>query len=105
MTQSTPTPDRDLTDELASYAAGLRLAEAPEVVRQQARLCILDTVGCVVAGARVDDWKPLMAAETADHDRPQATVIGTGKRLTADAAARVNAYMGDIFELNDLIGG
>jgi 2-methylcitrate dehydratase PrpD len=68
-------------------------------------LCILDTLGCMVAGSRVDDWKPLMAAESAESDRKEATVIGTGKRLPVDAAARVNAYMGDIFELNDLIGG
>ncbi len=96
---------RDLTDDLAAYAAGIRIADVPEVVRRQAMLCILDTIGCSVAGARVDDWKPLMAAESAESGRADCTVIGTEKRLSADAAARVNAYMGDIFELNDLIGG
>lgn len=96
---------RDLTDELAAYAASIRINEVPEVVRRQAVLCILDTIGCSVAGARVDDWKPLMIAECADSDRVESTVIGTGKRLSTEAAARVNAYMGDIFELNDLIGG
>lgn len=99
------TVERDLADDLASYAADIRIADAPEVVRRQARLCILDTIGCVVAGSRVDDWKPLMSVESTDNDRPQATVIGTGKRLSIEAAARVNAYMGDVFELNDLIGG
>jgi len=105
MTEASPPLDRDLADELAAYAAALRLADAPEEARRQAKLCIVDTIGCVVAGSRVDDWKPLMTVEAAQHDRPQATVIGTGKRIATDAAARVNAYMGDIFELNDLIGG
>lgn len=95
----------DLTDELASYASSIRLADAPEVVRRQATLCILDTIGCSVAGSRVDDWKPLMAAESEDSEKPLATVIGSGRRLSVEAAARVNAYMGDVFELNDLIGG
>ncbi|MGE0801263.1 MAG: MmgE/PrpD family protein [Lautropia sp.] len=98
-------PARDLTDELAAYAAGIRIAEVPEVVRRQAILCILDTIGCCVAGAQVEDWKPLMAAESADSARPECTVIGTGRRLSTEAAARVNAYMGDILNLHDQIGG
>lgn len=96
---------QDLTRGLASFVAGIRLAAVPEVVRRQARLCILDTIGCVVAGSRVDDWKPLLAAETAEACREEATVVALGRRLPVDAAARVNAYMGDVFELNDLIGG
>ncbi|MES2480663.1 MAG: MmgE/PrpD family protein [Pseudomonadota bacterium] len=97
--------EHDLTQELAGYASSIQMDEVPEVVLRQARLCILDTLGCIVAGSRVDDWKPLMTAESAVSERQEATVIGTGKRLPAEAAARVNAYMGDIFELNDLIGG
>lgn len=96
---------RDLTDELATYAADIRIATTPAAVRKQAHLCILDTIGCIVAGGQADDWKPLMAAESESHVRPEATVLGTGERLSAEAAGRVNAYMGDIFELNDLIGG
>jgi 2-methylcitrate dehydratase PrpD len=96
---------RDLTDELAAFAAGVRLADVPARVRRQAQLCILDTIGCSVAGSRVDDWKPLLAAEEALAGPVQATVVGHGKRLPVQAAARVNAYMGDVFELNDLIGG
>jgi 2-methylcitrate dehydratase PrpD len=95
----------ELVSALASYAHGIRLASVPAEVRKQAKLCILDTIGATVAGSRVDDWKPLMLAESADHAKPEATVIGAGKKLSTEAAARVNAYMGDIFELNDLIGG
>ena len=98
-------PVTGLIPDLASYVSTIRIASAPEVVRHQARLCIMDTIAATVAGSRTDDWKPLLAAETADNDRPQATVIGLGRKLSTEAAARVNAYMGDIFELNDLIGG
>lgn len=97
--------DRDLTRDLASYASDLRLSHVPGAVRQQAHLCILDTIGCVVAGARVEDWHPLLEVEAQQSSREEATVIGQGRRLSADSAARVNAYMGDVFELNDLIGG
>lgn len=33
------------------------------------------------------------------------TVIGSSVRLSMTAAARCNAYAGDLFELNDLLGG
>lgn len=107
MTSTAPvsSAERDLTQELAAYASGIRIAKVPQLVKRQAALCIIDTIGCMVAGARVEDWKPLMTAEVADNDKPQSTVVGSGRRLSVEAAARVNAYMGDIFELNDLIGG
>ena len=43
--------------------------------------------------------------EQANDPRRIARVIGTSERLSTDGAARVNGYNGDIFELNDLIGG
>lgn len=90
---------------LAHYASGIRLADAPEVVREQAKLSILDTIGAVVAGSAVDDWRPLLAVERARGGRGVATVLGLGMKLDVEGAARVNAYMGDVFELNDLTGG
>jgi 2-methylcitrate dehydratase PrpD len=45
-----------------------------------------------------------LAAESITVDGP-STVIGARRRLPVAAAARVNGYMGDIFETNDLIGG
>lgn len=94
-----------LMSGLAHYALSIRLADVPEVVRRQAKLCILDTIGACVAGIRTEDWHSLLEAERARSGRTEATVIGTGTKLSTEAAARVNAYTGDIFELNDLIGG
>ncbi len=94
-----------LIPALARYVSSIKLANAPEAARRQARLCILDTVGAMVAGSRTTDWKPLFDAEVADNAKDESTVIGVGRKLSTEAAARVNAYMGDIFELNDLIGG
>ena len=96
---------RELIGALASYVSDIKLTHVPAEVNKQAKLCILDTIGATVAGSRTTDWHPLMRAETLDNDKPQATVIGAGRKLSTEAAARVNAYMGDIFELNDLIGG
>jgi 2-methylcitrate dehydratase PrpD len=100
-----PAEATSLISELARYALSIRLSDAPEVVHRQAKLCILDTIGASVAGILTEDWRPLLEAERARGGRAEATVLGTGIKLSTEAAARVNAYTGDILELNDVIGG
>lgn len=94
-----------LLSGLADYAFELRSAQIPGQVRYEAALCILDTLGCMVGGLDDDAWRPIVAAERRRNARAEASLIGIGDRLSIEAAARVNAYIGDLFELNDLIGG
>lgn len=89
---------------LARQAGAMAGATIPEPVRRQARLCILDTVGCVLAGTRTEEATLALACEPATGDEA-ATVFGTPHRRGLQAAARINAYLGDVLELNDLIGG
>ena len=83
----------DLIAALASYARSIALSDVPAVVRDQAKLCILDTLGATVAGSMTEDWKPLMAVETSDNCKAEARVVTSGVRLSAEAAARVNAFI------------
>lgn len=99
------TPTASLLDKLGSHVAALELSGVPEAVMRQAKLCILDTIGCMLVGAETGDAAGVVAAETANDPRRIARVIGTSERLSTESAARVNGYNGDIFELNDLIGG
>lgn len=95
-------PHPAIIHRLADFANGLTLADIPERVRRQGALTMLDTVGCMIAGSVTAEAKLLQEAE--DMPGP-ASVLGSGLRLTTRAAARVNGYMGDIFEINDLTGG
>jgi 2-methylcitrate dehydratase PrpD len=90
--------------QLARQACAMSGADIPEGVRRQARLCILDTVGCTLAGTRTEEAQLALACEPASGDE-SATVLGTPHRRALRAAMRINAYMGDALELNDLIGG
>lgn len=89
---------------LAGHAQEITIAAAPEPVRRQARLCILDTVGCMIAGTRTDEARLILQCEPLD-DGTTVTVPGTAHRRSLAAAIRVNGYLGDVLELNDLIGG
>lgn len=92
---------------LASFAADLHPVTVPGAVLDQAALCVLDTVSCVVAGAGTPEGRAMLAVEqeTGAGGRKGVPVLTTDTCLPAEAAARLHGYWGDIFELNDLIGG
>lgn len=91
--------------ELARFASELDAARVPQIVMDQAALCLLDTVACIVAGAGTPESRQVLAAERAAGVTGPSPVLTTRLRLPPEAAARVHGYWGDLFELNDLIGG
>ncbi len=91
--------------KLANAAQRISLVTAPEPVRRQARLCVLDTVGCIIAGTRTEEAALILACEPGDAADPKVSIPGTKERRSLHAAIRVSGYLGDILELNDLIGG
>ncbi len=90
---------------LAHHALGIRLESVPEVVARQARLCVLDTLGCMIAGTRTNEARLILDCEPDDAGELRASIPGTAHRRTLQAAIRINGYLGDVLELNDLIGG
>lgn len=104
-----PTPtEREATPALtllARHASRLTIATVPELVKRQASLCILDTIGCMIAGTQTQEAQLMLVCEPADAADHPITVPGTAERRRLQSALRVNAYLGDVLELNDLIGG
>lgn len=91
-------------EQLAAQAAGMALDRVPAEVARQAKLCILDTVGCMLAGTRTEEAQLALACEP-DSGDASVTVPGTPHRRGLREGMRINGYLGDVLELNDLIGG
>lgn len=94
-----------LIENLADFATGFSLSDLPPEVVRQAKLCVLDTIGCMIAGSKMPEAESFVAAEHAMSNAHEATVLTTSSKLSLESAVRVNGYHGDILELNDLIGG
>lgn len=94
-----------LLTRLAQFAHSICWQNIPPEVRHAAKFNVLDTIGCFVSGADLPETKRLLRAEVDRGGPAEATVVGAGIKLPVEAATRINAYMGDIFELNDLIAG
>lgn len=97
--------ERPATYYLAKFVADTQYDGIPRKVIKEAKVCLLDTIGCMLSGASLKEVKKLMELDQAIGGKPESTIIYHGIKVPSIAAARINAYMGDIMELNDLIGG
>ena len=79
--------------------------EIPPDASTAARQCILDWLGCALAGS-AEPLAQILRAEVAGENGP-ATVIGSGQRVTARTAALVNGSAGHALDYDDtnLVGG
>ncbi|MEO9190580.1 MAG: MmgE/PrpD family protein [Acetobacteraceae bacterium] len=92
----------DLTAALVSKACAIRYDALPDDVRTLARQCVLDTLGCALAGANEELARILLADLEADGGKPAATIIGHKARLPAPAAAMVNGAAGHALDFDDV---
>jgi 2-methylcitrate dehydratase PrpD len=91
-----------LTRILAEQARALRHEELPEDVRVRARQCLLDYLGCTLAGATEDLTAILLAEMVTQGGAPEATVIGHGERLPSVSAALVNGAASHALDFDDV---
>jgi 2-methylcitrate dehydratase PrpD len=91
-----------LTQALAKQAIALRLEDIPAPIRTWARQCVLDYIGCGIAGAS-DELVTILLAEMQEQGGPEvASVLGHAARLPATAAAIVNGAASHALDFDDV---
>ncbi|MEM7412028.1 MAG: MmgE/PrpD family protein [Myxococcota bacterium] len=94
----TPAP---VTEALARYGRALSYETIPEAARDVARHCVLDFLGCALAGAR-EELSEIVVREVATPEASaQATLIGRSARATAATAALFNGAAGHALDYDD----
>ncbi len=90
-----------ITSELAAEARATRWDDLPPDVQQVARQCLLDWLGCTIAGSQ-EPLAAILRTEVAGADAAgQATLIGSGGRTGALTAALVNGAVGHALDFDD----
>jgi 2-methylcitrate dehydratase PrpD len=93
---------RGLTRTLADQARVLRAGDIPETVRAWARQCVLDYVGCGIAGAS-DELVTILLAEMQEQGGGDAaSVLGHAARLPTASAAIVNGAAAHALDFDDV---
>ena len=91
-----------LTHALTEQARRLRWDDVPESIRSRARQCVLDTIGCGIAGAS-DELVAILLAEMQDQGgKPDAAVFANSARLPAASAAIVNGAAAHALDFDDV---
>lgn len=96
-------PTRSAAQDLIEFAHGLSLEAIPRRVIDDAKWCLLDSLGCALFGSR-QPWAKIMADEMlAEGSRGRSSIVGRRKTLAAPAAALCNGTATHGFELDDLL--
>jgi len=89
------------TRALAQRVRRIRYEQIPDDARETARHCLLDFLGCALAGAG-DPLTEILVREVARPERgSQAGLIGRSERATLQTAALINGAAGHALDFDD----
>lgn len=83
------------------FTHGLSLDDVPATVLHEAKRCILDTIGVVVAGCRSPLTDIVRRHALGAHATGRAVLLATGETVHPMAAAMVNATAGHAYDFDD----
>ena len=81
------------TSDLASFAFNAEFQDLPAPVVHESKRLLLDSLGCALAGGRVDKGRIAVAMAKRLGGPAEATIIGVGGRVSCAAAAFANGEL------------
>jgi 2-methylcitrate dehydratase len=90
-------------EKLADWALGIRTGDIPPKVVQQAKLLLLDTIGCGYAALDEEASRAMIAAMAETGGAPQCTFFGSTTKTSAPSAVLLNGALVRILDLNDYV--
>ncbi len=101
--------EQSLSEKLAAHHVTLRLKQVPEAVLESAKLHVLDSLGCLLAGSRLDPGKRAydLAVATSGRgvSRAGTALFGSGARVSYLDAVQAMAVAAHCGEMDDIHGG
>jgi len=90
-----------LTREFAEHLAGLRFDALPPLAVDRSKTCLIDALGCVLAGVGSVEAATIRRALLADGGQGASAVLGTHQSFGAGAAALANGTAGHALDYDD----
>jgi 2-methylcitrate dehydratase PrpD len=89
------------TDHAIAFTLHTRWENLPVEVRHQAKRCFLDTLGALIAGSQTPVAKLVEPLVRQQFGGDQATILVSGKRVSAAGAALANGFFGNALDIDD----
>jgi len=83
----------NLTQELASFAVDTKYEDLPVSVVHEAKLLLLDSIGCALAAITTDKGKMSLALARRLGGPPESSIIGMGGKVSCSSAALANGEL------------
>jgi 2-methylcitrate dehydratase len=103
MAKHAPAAGPGTIEKLAGWVLAPRAEEIPQAAVAQAKLLILDTIGCGYAALDEESALAVLATLADLGGAPQCSVIGSAPKTSAPNAVLVNGALIRILDLNDYV--
>jgi 2-methylcitrate dehydratase PrpD len=90
-----------ITEKLVHYTSGTSFEKLPPAVVEQAKLHILDSIGCALGGSQSAIGHSVLKTFKAMSGEPEASLIGGGMKVPAIHAAFVNGTNANALDFDD----
>jgi 2-methylcitrate dehydratase len=90
---------------LAAWVAHLRSDDFSPRALEQAKLVLLDSVGCGLAALDDECARAVLATLASFGDEPRCTVLGQPRKMSAPSAVLANGTLIRVLDLNDYVAG
>jgi 2-methylcitrate dehydratase len=97
--------DQSAVERLAERMAAVRYEEFSQKTVEQAKLVLLDTLGCGFAALDDECARAVAATLRALGEKPQCTVLGYREKMSAPSAVLANGALIRVLDLNDYVTG
>jgi 2-methylcitrate dehydratase len=97
--------DKGAIERLAAWLSALRTEDVPHHAIERAKLLLLDTLGCGFAALDDNCARAVLATLDALGEKPQCTVLGHPRGMSAPSAVLANGTLIRVLDLNDYVVG
>lgn len=93
------------TDKLINHILNFNYEAIPVEVIEQAKILILDTIGCAIGGFATSAGKQIASQAKEFSGAGEASVIGEGEKISAPFACWANSSLANILDMDDVFAG
>jgi 2-methylcitrate dehydratase PrpD len=93
------------TKDLVGFIVGHNKESLPENVIEQAKLLVLDTIGCGIGGYCTNLGKQVTSMARKYDLTEESTLIGDGTKVCAEFASWANSSLTNILDMDDVFAG
>lgn len=92
---------RYAAEVLADYVFHQEFLSLPQEVRKKLKMCVLDSIGCMVGGATIEPGRRVISLMEGFGGSKESSIIARRKKILMTNAAYANSYLANVLDYDD----